>query len=453
MGTGVTILHVKALRQGERVTAVRDDARAGETRADHTSAAADDVRADQAEAAADESRGVLGRYVAAASAARTADEGMAPALALLVAAAGREPAFAGVLLAAAGLPHVVAGPLTGALLDTSRHRRTALALAPAVFALVLAGTALGLGRVPDGLCVALVAAAGCAGPLLTGGLTAELTRLVPSRPGQALPLDGASYNVAAIAGPAAVAGCAALAGAEAAALCLAVLALGATAVVLRLPATTRGSAERGWRDGLGGARRLWDARPLRLVTAGTTVAFVGAGALTLVVIARAAELGSATAGAALLAAMAGGALAGALAVAAAGDPRRGGAGGRAGPAVRRHLPAVPVVRRLVAAGSPQRRTARFLLAVAVALVAAAAASGLGALGAALVVVGLADGMLFPAMLAVLTRHSRTEERGAVFTTAASFKIAAGALGAGAGGALITATGATTALLVAAGLHV
>src|SRR5215218_5018003 len=262
-------------------------------------------------------RRVLGRYVAAASAARTADEGMAPALALLVAAAGREPAFAGVLLAAAGLPHVVAGPLTGALLDTSRHRRTALALAPAVFALVLAGTALGLGRVPDVLCVALVAAAGCAGPLLTGGLTAELTRLVPSRPGRALPLDGASYNVAAIAGPAAVAGCAALAGAEAAALCLAVLALGATAVVLRLPATTRGSADRGWRDGLGGARRLWDARPLRLVTAGTTVAFVGAGALPLVVIARASELGSATAGAALLAAMAAGALTGALLTAAA----------------------------------------------------------------------------------------------------------------------------------------
>jgi predicted MFS family arabinose efflux permease len=430
---------MKALRQPDRGPVAGSNEIGTNTARRHD--AADDPGAVDAapgnavgEARANRTGGVLGRYVAAASAARTADEGMAPALALLVAAAGRDPAFAGVLLAAAGLPHVVAGPLTGALLDTVRHRRTALALAPVVFALVLAGTALGLGRVPDALCIALVAAAGCAGPLLTGGLTAELTRLVPSRQGRALALDGASYNVAAIAGPAAVAGCAVLGGAEAAALCLAALALGATAVVLRLPATTRGNEARGWRDGLGGARRLWNARPLRLVTAGTTLAFVGAGALPLVVIARAAELGSATAGAALLAAMAAGALAGALVVAAADEPRSGGA-------------------RLVTGGSPERRVVRFLLAVAVALVGAAAASGLGTLGAGLVVAGVADGMLFPAMLAVRTRHSRTEERGAVFTTAASLKIAAGALGAGAGGALMTATGAATALLVAAGLHV
>jgi hypothetical protein len=232
-------------------------------------------------------------YVLAASAARAADEGMAPALALLVAASGREPAFAGVLLAAAGLPHIVAGPVTGALLDASRHRRAVLALAPLVLALGLGSVALGLGRVPDALSVALVAAAGCAGPLLTGGLSAELTRLVPAGAGRALALDGATYNVAAIAGPGAVAACAAIAGARTAALCLAALALGAAATVLRLPAAPRDAsgAPGRRRAGLAGARRLWRARPLRLVTAGTTLAFVGAGALPLLVIARAGELG------------------------------------------------------------------------------------------------------------------------------------------------------------------
>jgi predicted MFS family arabinose efflux permease len=404
-------------------------------------------------ARANRAGGVVGRYVAAASAARTADEGLAPALALLVAAAGRDPAFAGVLLAAAGLPHLVAGPLTGALLDTSRHRRTALALAPVLFALVLAGAAVGLGRVPDALCVALVAAAGCAGPLLTGGLSAELTRFAPDHPDRALALDGASYNVAAIAGPAVVAGGAAVAGAEAAALCLAVLALAAAVVVLRLPATARHGAHRpGWRDGLAGAGRLWRSRPLRHVTAGTTLAFAGAGALPLLVIARASELGSATAGAALLAAMAAAALVGALVVAAVADAPPAGAV-RDQVAGRRSADHVfRAAGRVVATGRPEWRVAWFLVFVGLALALAAAAPALALLGAALVIVGLVDGMLLPAILAVRAAHTRPAERGAVFTTAASVKIAAGAAGTGAGGVLLTATGASTALLAAAGLH-
>src|SRR5215211_2796112 len=103
-------------------------------------------------------------------------------------------------------------------------------------------------------------------------------------------------------------------------LALAGLALAGAGWVLRLPPTeAHGAGGRGWRDGLAGARRLWHARPLRMVTAGTTLAFVGAGALPLLVIARADELGSAAAGAGVLAAMAAGALAGALLTAAAGD--------------------------------------------------------------------------------------------------------------------------------------
>jgi MFS family permease len=398
---GITIYGVKALRQ--RATT------------------------DQALVAADERKtsGAVRRYCFAASTARTADEGVAPALALLVAASGREPVFAGVLLAGAGLPHVVSGPLTGAALDTSRHRRTALALAPVVLGLALAGTALGLGHVPDALCVALVAVAGCFGPLLTGGLSAELTQLVPGGLGRALALDGASYNVASIAGPGAVAACAALAGAQAAALCLGALALGAAAMVLRLPPTRPQAAERRtWRDGLGGARRLWDARPLRAVTAGTTLAFLGAGALPLLVVARAQELGSATAGAAVLAAMAVAALAGALLIAARQQP-----GAR-----------------------PEARIVVALLVVAAALALAGAGPGLAALTAGLVLAGVADGTLLPAVLVVRTEHSSPEERGAVFMTAASVKVAAGAAGTAAGGVLVTATGAGTALLAAAGLH-
>jgi len=178
------------------------------------------------------------------------------------------------------------------------------------------------------------------------------------------------------------------------------------------------------------------------VTAGTTLAFVGAGALPLLVIARASELGSATAGAALLAAMAAGALAGALLVAAAGGARSGEPRGRRAQVVAAAL-----------GGPPERRVFRALLAVAVALALAGAAPSLVALGAALMLAGLADGALLPAVLAVRSEQSRPDERGAVFTTAASIKVGAGAAGAALGGVLATVTGAGVALLAAAALHV
>jgi hypothetical protein len=90
--------------------------------------------------------------------------------------------------------------------------------------------------------------------------------------------------------------------------------------------------------------------------------------------------------------------------------------------------------------------------VAAALAVAAAGADLVALAAALAVVGLADGTLLPAILAVRTQHSRPHERGAVFMTAASIKVGAGAAGAGLGGALVAVAGAGPALLAAAGLH-
>jgi MFS family permease len=182
--------------------------------------------------------------------------------------------------------------------------------------------------------------------------------------------------------------------------------------------------ERTLRSSTAGARRLWRERTLRGVTAGTTLAFAGAGALPVLVIARADELGSATAGAALMALMAGGALVGALLLAARAD-----AGSR-----------------------PERRVMAALVVVGLALAAGALGPGLGALGTGLALAGVADGVLLPAVLAVRAGHSPPQERGAVFTTAASLKVGAGAAGAGLGGLLVTAAGATTALLAAAALQ-
>jgi predicted MFS family arabinose efflux permease len=104
-------------------------------------------------------------------------------------------------------------------------------------------------------------------------------------------------------------------------------------------------------------------------------------------------------------------------------------------------------------GPPERRIVRALLVAGLALAAAGWAPSLAGLGAALVVVGIADGTLLPAILLVRSAYSRPDERGAVFTTAASIKVGAGAAGAALGGALIGAAGAATALVVAAVLQV
>jgi MFS family permease len=227
------------------------------------------------------------------------------------------------------------------------------------------------------------------------------------------------------------------------------------------------------------------ARTLRGVTAGTTLAFLGAGALPVLVIARADELGSATAGAALMAVMAGGALAGALLLAARADegpgserravaarvaerndsePRAVTARVAAGNDTERRAVAARVAERndsepravtaRVAAGlgRPERRVVVSLVAVGLALAAGALGPGLVALGAGLALAGVADGVLLPAILAVRAGHSRRHERGAVFTTAASLKVGAGAVGAALGGLLVTATGAMSALLAVAALQ-
>jgi hypothetical protein len=150
--------------------------------------------------------------------------------------------------------------------------------------------------------------------------------------------------------------------------------------------------------------------------------------------------------------MAAGALAGSLLLAATGERARQSGGGAPGERAQRTGGGAAWHRRL--AGAPaEARVVGALLAVAAGLALAGAGPGMGALAAGFVLAGVADGLLLPAILAVRTAYSRADERGAVFTTAASVKVAAGAAGAGLGGVLIGATGAATALLVAAGLHV
>ncbi|MGH1550321.1 hypothetical protein ACRAWB_14570 [Leifsonia poae] len=114
-------------------------------------------------------------YVSAAVAARSADAGAIVA-AVLAGTTVAGPAAGGLLAAALTVPHLI-GPLAGRLLDGRSQPGPVLAAAFVWYAVFVAGAAMLLPVSVAGAAVAL-AAAGCAGPLVTGGLSSRLAGIV-----------------------------------------------------------------------------------------------------------------------------------------------------------------------------------------------------------------------------------------------------------------------------------
>src|ERR687890_1348214 len=159
-------------------------------------------------------------FLLAATVARLASEMFPVAAVLLVLDRTGRPGLAGTVVAATTLPAVVTGPVLGAWLDRTSRRRVALASNQVLLAVSLLGLLAAAGRTPGWVLVPLATLAGITGPLATGGYTSMIPLLVPERLlARANPLEAASFNTAAIAGPAVagvVAGTAGPAGAVAA---------------------------------------------------------------------------------------------------------------------------------------------------------------------------------------------------------------------------------------------
>src|SRR5436305_3847837 len=88
----------------------------------------------------------LGRYAAAATLARLADEMVGVAVVLLVLDRTGSAALAGAAVAGYTLPAVVTGPVLGAWLGRARRPVLALAANELVLAGVAVGLVLGVGR-------------------------------------------------------------------------------------------------------------------------------------------------------------------------------------------------------------------------------------------------------------------------------------------------------------------
>jgi MFS family permease len=359
---------------------------------------------------------------------RLADEGARVGLALLAVERGAGTAAGGALVAALLVPHVVAAPLAGLLVDRARRPRLVVAGAGLLLSVALAVTVLTVGGAPLVVVLLVLVVAACGGPALSGGLTSQLPALVER---QALPrafgLDGLTYNLAGVAGPAVTA---VVAGATSAATAVCVLSACATAgalVIAVLPGAPRPSVEQADEapGPLAGISLVLADRDLRAVTAATVAGQVGLGALPVVAVVLATHVHHPADAGWLLTACTAGGLLGSLAWTARPAPS-----GRA---------RTVVMAGLVAVGAPV-------------VLASAVASSTAAVGLLLAVSGAFNGPVFGALLLVRQDRAPEAARSQVFAVGAGAKLTASAAGAAVAG-LAGGLPVPALLLLAGGLPV
>jgi len=349
--------------------------------------------------------GPLARYVVAATLVRAADAAAAVGLVLLATRPAAHVAggarTGGLLAAGLTAPHLL-GPLLARRLDAARDGRGVLALAFAAYGAALGAAALALDRGALTPAAALVVAAGICGPLVTGRLRSRLPTVAAGDARARRRVEGfdaITYGVAGSAGPAVVAAVAALTSPLAALLALAGSAVAAAAVTLTLPHDPAPAGARDVLSPTAALRAVAASGPLRRVGAATMLTAFGGGALSVIAVLLARDLGSGPgAGATLVAAFGLGNLAGSLLVTA--FPQR---------------------------GEPERSALRWVAAIAAGFALCALAPSRPLAIAAFALAGAPNAPFIAATLAARSRHAPPGARAQVFVWMAGASIAASGL--------------------------
>ncbi|GAV39486.1 hypothetical protein Saa2_02372 [Streptomyces acidiscabies] len=189
----------------------------------------------------------MARYLLDAGAARTGDEMSGPALLLAgTATTGSGPLLLAALTASAAL----GGPVLGALLDRTPHPGRLLGGALATYATTLLLVRWTLGTLPFPAVLSLALTAGLFAPALAAGWTSRLPAITEHLP-RAGALDAASYEFAALAGPALAGAVALTAGPDAALLTAVALIACALPAAWSLPGGGAGVSEEARSSGRG----------------------------------------------------------------------------------------------------------------------------------------------------------------------------------------------------------
>jgi MFS family permease len=361
----------------------------------------------------------------ASTTARLANEAARVAVVLLVLERTGSPALAGAVVGALTLPALVTGPLLGAWLDRTLHRRRAFVANQVLLLTTLLAMLAATGTAPAWAVLVLALAGGLTAPVLTGGFTGLIAPLVPAALlRRAYGAEATSYNTAGVAGPALAGTLAGLFGAGTAVAVTAALSALALLAVLRvpMPPPALSSSTRGlWRAVADGLGLLLRTPALRSITLATSLSFAGMGAMPVAFPLLASELGAgATAAGLLFSTFALGALAGSLVVASR-TPRTG----------------------------PMRLAFLGITGLGLAWTALAFAPSLPVAVAVIAVAGALEGPVLASTLAVRELWSPASMRTQVVTTAASLKFGGFAIGSASAGLAAAAAGVRGALAVAA----
>ena len=362
---------------------------------------------------------------AGATLSRLATEMNSVTVVLFVLSVTHSPRLAGLTVAAATFPTIVTGPLLGAWLDGTRHRRIAFLSSPVILCAVMVAFLTTAHHMPGWVFVILAFVAGLPSPIRTGGFSGLIPTVVPEPVlPRAYGMEAASYNIAGIAGPALAGVIAGTVSAEWAVAATGIAALIAAVVIARVPiAPGIPSADRSMRAALReGLSLLWRVPSLRAVTVATTLSqgFLGLVVLGFPLFAHA--LGHKRAvGGLLFSVLAIGALAGSI-----GWTRLAG-----------RLPEEPAA--FVALG-----------VFGVALLGVSASPNLTVALVAAALAGFFEGPLLAATLNLRQRFAPDHLRTQVFTTAASMKIGAFSIGSAVAGAIASGLGARGMLAIAGG---
>ena len=367
-------------------------------------------------------------FYVTATLTRFADEMFSVGVVLLVLERTGSAALAGATVAAVTLPSLVTGPLLGAWLDRSGRRRQAMMLDQVLAASSIVGIVVLAGNAPDWTVPLVALVAGLTWPLSFGGFTSLIPVIVPDHLlAQANALEATSFNIAVIAGPALAGTISAIAGPDVSLIVEAVLTIGAIGLIARIPEmdarardVDRTRALRTIvRDGL---RLLASTPALRSVTAAGALNLGGLGLLTVAFPFFALdELGAhrSTAGY-MWAAFACGSAIGALTLV-----------------------------RLQTRWPPERVVLGAITLVGCVMLLWPLAPTLPIALLLIALAGLADGPGLAATFGARQRWTPPELLGQIFTTAASLKVGAFAVGAACAGPAVTTLGASGTIRLAA----
>jgi predicted MFS family arabinose efflux permease len=328
-------------------------------------------------------------------------------------------------VAAVTLPSLVTGPVLGAWLDRAGdRRRQAMILDQVLAATSLVGIVLLAGRGPDWTVPAVALVAGITWPLSFGGFTSLIPVIVPDELlAQANAMEATSFNLAIIAGPALAGTISAIWTPAASLLTEAVLTLAAIVLIARVPAmdaAPTASTEPLRTIVRTGLRHLMHTPVLRGVSAAGALALGGLGLLTVAFPFFAQDLGADRSVAGYMwASFAAGSMIGAL-----------------------------LLVRLQTRFRPERVMLGAIFGLGLVMCAWPLASSVPAALGLIAVAGLVDGPGLSSQFAARQRWTPSALLGQIFTTAASMKVGAFALGAAVAGPAVVALGAGGTIVLA-----